>query len=195
MRRRLLPFLSAALSSLLVVGLGAELGFRRSPPKILVLRTPESAVAQEKKAEKRAAAKTASGTVKSVSADGLVVAGKVKGKGEELTFAIDSKTSIKKGGKSITAADIKTGDIVLVMYTEDGARSMAQSITVSGDAAAKKTDATREMEKIFHPAPRYSEPGRPAGAPGFMPSEKETQSGPPKEPQPGPTAGLPGVKP
>jgi hypothetical protein len=100
----------------------------------------------EKKAEKKPAAKTANGTVKSASADSLVVAGKMKGKDEEWTFGVDSKTSIKKGGKSITAADIKTGDSVQVKYTEDAGKMVAQSVTVKGAAAAKKTD-DKKMDK------------------------------------------------
>src|SRR5262245_34984828 len=101
------------------------------------------AVAQEKKAdekksemksdakmEKKPAAKSASGTVKSASADSLVVGGKMKGKDEEWTFGVDSKTSIKKGGKAITAADVKAGDSVSVKYTEDGGKATAQSVMV-----------------------------------------------------------------
>ena len=53
----------------------------------------------EKKAEKKPAAKSASGTVKSASADSLVVGGKSKGKDEEWTFGVDAKTKINKGGK------------------------------------------------------------------------------------------------
>jgi hypothetical protein len=100
----------------------------------------------EKKADKKPAAKTASGTVKSASADSLVVAGKTKGKDEEWTFGVDAKTSIKKGGKSVTAADVKAGDSVQVKYTEDGGKAMAQSVTVRTAAAAKKTD-DKKMDK------------------------------------------------
>ena len=101
----------------------------------------------EKKAEKKPAAKTANGTVKSASADGLVVAGKMKGKDEEWTFGLDAKTSIKKGGKSVTAADIKAGDSVQVKYTEDGGKAMAQSVMVKGAATAKKAD-DKKMDKM-----------------------------------------------
>ena len=101
----------------------------------------------EKKAEKKPAAKTANGTVKSASADGLVVAGKMKGKDEEWTFGLDAKTSIKKGGKSVTAADIKAGDSVQVKYTEDGGKAMAQSVMVKGAATAKKGD-DKKMDKM-----------------------------------------------
>jgi Domain of unknown function (DUF5666) len=93
----------------------------------------------EKKAEKNPAAKSASGTVKSASADNLVVGGKMKGKDEEWTFGVDAKTSIKKGGKSITAADIKPGDSVQVKYTEDAGKMMASSVMVKS-APAKKAE-------------------------------------------------------
>lgn len=120
------------------------------------------AVAQEKKAdekkpemksdakmdkkEKKPAAKSASGTVKSASADSLVVGGKMKGKDEEWTFGVDSKTSIKKGGKAITAADVKAGDSVQVKYTEDAGKAVAQSVTVKS-APAKKAEKMDKMDK------------------------------------------------
>ena len=97
---------------------------------VFAMGTAGLAVAQEKKAEekksemksdakmdkkeKKAATKSASGTVKSASADSLVVGGKMKGKDEEWTFGVDSKTTIKKGGKAIMAADVKAGDSVQV---------------------------------------------------------------------------------
>jgi uncharacterized protein YxeA len=121
------------------------------------------AVAQEKKAdekksemksdtkmekkEKKPAAKSASGTVKSASTDNLVVAGKMKGKDEEWTFGVDSKTSIKKGGKSITAADVKAGDSVQVKYTEDAGKMMASSVMVKA-APAKKAEKMEKSDKM-----------------------------------------------
>jgi hypothetical protein len=105
----------------------------------------KSEMKMDKKADKKPAAKTANGTVKSASADSLVVAGKSKGKDEEWTFGVDSKTSIKKSGKSITSADVKAGDSVTVRYTEDGGKATAQSVTVKGAPAAKKMD-DKKME-------------------------------------------------
>ena len=120
------------------------------------------AVAQEKKADekksemksdakmdkkdKKPAAKTAKGTVKSTTSDSLVVGGKMKGKDEEWTFGVDSKTSIKKGGKAITPADVKAGDSVTVRYTEDAGKMMAQSVAVAS-APAKKTEKMEKMDK------------------------------------------------
>ncbi len=100
----------------------------------------------EKKAEKKPMAKTANGTVKTASADSVVVAGKDKGKDAEWTFAVDPKTTIKKGGKAITAADIKTGDSVQVKYTEADGKAMAQSVTVKAPAAAAKKMDDKKME-------------------------------------------------
>ena len=118
------------------------------------------AVAQEKKAEekksemksdakmekkdKKPAAKTASGTVKSATSDSLVVGGKMKGKDEEWTFGVDSKTTIKKGSKAIMAGDVKAGDSVQVRYTEDAGKMMAQSVMVK--AAAKKAEKMDKAE-------------------------------------------------
>jgi ribosomal protein S1 len=100
----------------------------------------------DKKAEKKPMAKTANGTVKTASADSVVVAGKDKGKDAEWTFAVDPKTTIKKGGKAITAADIKTGDSVQVKYTEADGKAMAQSVTVKAPAAAAKKMDDKKME-------------------------------------------------
>ena len=129
---------------------------------VFAMGTAGLAVAQEKKAEekksemksdakmdkkeKKAAAKSASGTVKSASADSLVVGGKMKGKDEEWTFGVDSKTTIKKGGKAITAADVKPGDSVQVKYTEDAGKMVAQSVTVKA-APAKKAEKMDKMDK------------------------------------------------
>lgn len=101
----------------------------------------------EKKTEKKPSVKTANGTVKSASADNLVVAGKAKGKDEEWTFGVDSKTSIKKAGKAVMAADIKAGDSVQVKYTEDAGKATAQSVTVKGSSTAKKTEE-KKMDKM-----------------------------------------------
>lgn len=79
--------------------------------------------------------KTAAGTVKAASGDSVVVAGKSKGKDAEWTFGVDGKTKIKKGGKDVSAADLKAGDPVSVRYMEHDGKSLAQTITVT----AKKT--------------------------------------------------------
>ena len=109
----------------------------------------------EKKAEKKPAAKTANGTVKAASADSVVVAGKDKGgKEAEWTFAVDAKTSIKKAGKAVTAADIKAGDSVQVKYTEADGKAMAQSVMVKAAAAsAKKMDDKKMDDKKMEAKP------------------------------------------
>jgi len=94
----------------------------------------------EKKAEKKMPTKNASGTVKSAAADSLVVAGKEKGKEAEWTFGVDSKTAIKKGGKAITAADIKPGDSVSVKYHEMDGKAMASAVNVKAGTTAKKEE-------------------------------------------------------
>ncbi|MBI4637797.1 MAG: hypothetical protein HY727_15800 [Candidatus Rokubacteria bacterium] len=97
---------------------------------------------EEKKAEKKMAAKNATGTVKSATADSLVVSGKEKGKDAEWTFAVDTKTTIKKAGKAITATDLKAGDPVHVKYMEQDGKIVAQTVTVqAGGKAAKKEEA------------------------------------------------------
>lgn len=112
-------------------------------------QAPATPKAEEKKAdkasdtkagEKKMASKNASGNVKSSGPDSVVVAGKEKGKEAEWTFAVDSKTKIKKGGKDITAADLKSGDAVQVKYMEHGGKAVAQTITVKAATAAKTDD-------------------------------------------------------
>lgn len=93
----------------------------------------------EKKADKKPSAKSANGTVKSATADSIVVAGKEKGKDAEWTFAVDPNTKIKRSGKDATAADVKAGDSVQVKYTEDGGKATAQSVTAK-EAKMKKAE-------------------------------------------------------
>jgi uncharacterized protein DUF5666 len=95
-------------------------------------------------AKKKMASKSASGTVKSAGADSLVVAGKEKGKEAEWTFAVDPKTTIKKGGKAITAADLKAGDNVSVRYHDMDGKAVAQAVTVRGGGMAKKDEMKSE---------------------------------------------------
>ena len=129
---------------------------------VFAMGTAGLALAQEKKAdekksemksdakmekkEKKPAAKTAKGTVKSATSDSLVVGGKMKGKDEEWTFGVDSKTTIKKGGKAVMAGDVKAGDSVEVRYTEDAGKMMAQSVMVKA-APAKKAEKMDKMDK------------------------------------------------
>jgi hypothetical protein len=88
-------------------------------------------------AAKKPAARTAMGSVKSASADSVVVAGKDKGKETEWTFAVDPKTKVRKANKDVPAGDLKAGDPVRVQYSEQDGKTVAQSITVSAPAKAK----------------------------------------------------------
>jgi len=92
-------------------------------------------------------AKNAMGTVKSASADSLVVAGKEKGKDAEWTFAIDAKTAIRKSGKAVTAADVKPGDQVQVRYMDHDGKATAMAVQVKpGAASAKATTPPAEKK-------------------------------------------------
>jgi hypothetical protein len=86
-------------------------------------------------------AKTAMGTVKSASADSLVVAGKEKGKDAEWTFAVDAKTAIRKSGKAVTAADLKPGDQVQVRYMDHEGKATATAVQVKPGATSAKATA------------------------------------------------------
>ena len=104
---------------------------------------------------KKMPAKNANGAVKVASADSVVVAGKEKVKGSkelkdvEWTFGVDAKTAIKKGGKSITAADLKAGDPVHVRYMEHDGKAVATAINVkaAGKQAAANPCAGKPMYK------------------------------------------------
>lgn len=97
--------------------------------------------------------KNAQGIVKSASADSLVVAGREKAQGSkemkdaEWTFAVDSKTAIRKSQKAITATDLKPGDQVQVRYMDQAGKATAVTIQVkSGAAAAKSTGQPAEKK-------------------------------------------------
>ena len=106
---------------------------------------PCAAKAPEKPAAVKA--KSAKGSVKSASEGSLVVMSTGKEK-KDLTFAVDAKTAIKKGGKAVTAKDLKEGDAVTVSYTEADGKMMAKSVTVSAPpkAAAAKPAETKPTE-------------------------------------------------
>jgi len=96
----------------------------------------------DKPVEKKMTSRNANGTVKSATADSVVVAGKDKGKDTEWTFAVDPKTKIKKAGKDITAKDLAPGDAVHVRYMEHDGKAVASAISVrppKKDEVAKKT--------------------------------------------------------
>ena len=115
-------------------------------------QTTPTPAATEKKADdkmdkKKMPSRSASGTVKSAGADSIVVAGKEKGKEAEWTFAVDPKPSIKKGGKAITAGDLKAGDNVSVRYHDMDGKAVAQAVTVRGGGMAKKEEAKPAEKK------------------------------------------------
>ena len=99
--------------------------------------TPAQKPAEMKKSSEVKKAKNTQGTVKAASADSLVVAGKDKGKDAEWTFAVDSKTAIRKSGKAITAADVKPGDQVNVRYMDHDGKATAMAVQVKPGTSAK----------------------------------------------------------
>ena len=107
---------------------------------------PAQKPAETKKSSDMKKAKTAQGTVKSASGDSLVVAGKEKGKDAEWTFAVDSKTAIRKSGKSITAADVKPGDQVSVRYMDHDGKATAMAVQVKPGATSAKAGAPAEKK-------------------------------------------------
>lgn len=108
-------------------------------PATTTTPAPAQKPADTKQSTKKA--KNATGMVKSASADSLVVAGKEKGKDTEWTFAVDSKTAIRKSGKAITAADVKPGDQVQVRYMDHDGKATAMAVQVKPAAASAKATA------------------------------------------------------
>ena len=100
-------------------------------------KKPAADTKMSDKKEKKAATKTATGTVKSASPDSIVVAGKDKGKDAEWTFAVDDKTKVKKGGKDTMAKDLAAGDRVTVKYMDHEGKATAMNVSAS---APKKTE-------------------------------------------------------
>jgi hypothetical protein len=86
------------------------------------------------KTDAKAKPKSATGTVKTASADNLVlVAGKDK---KEMTFAVDKDTKITKAGKAAKPADIAAEDSATVTYTEAEGKMVAKTVAVKAKAAA-----------------------------------------------------------
>jgi hypothetical protein len=83
------------------------------------------------------ALKTAVGSVKAASADTIVVAGAVRGKDTEWTFAIDATTKVRKAGRDVTPAEVKPGDPVQVRYLEREGTSIARNIAVTAPAKTR----------------------------------------------------------
>src|SRR5713226_734129 len=125
---------------------------------------------------------TASGTVKSSSADSLVVGGQAQAGTGELTFVLDSKTRIVRSGKTATATDVEAGDGVTVKYTEQEGKAVAQDVTVrpkpvataSGTVkpssagrlvvAGKEYGKDREWTFVLDSKTRFVKGGKPATA-------------------------------
>jgi hypothetical protein len=82
-------------------------------------------------AAKKVATKSATGTVKSTTADSLmlVTEGKDK-KTKEWTFVLDKDTKITKAGKPAEAKDLAEKDVATVTYTEAEGKMHAKSVVV-----------------------------------------------------------------
>ena len=59
---------------------------------------------------------------------------------------MDSKTAIRKSGKSITAADVKPGDQVSVRYMDHDGKATAMAVQVKSGASSAKATAPAEKK-------------------------------------------------
>jgi len=85
--------------------------------------------------------KNANGMVKAATANSLTMVGTDR---KEWTFAVDTKTSIKKAGKAVVATDLKEGDPVHVQFSDADGKPVAKAVTVKAGGTAKKEE---KMEK------------------------------------------------
>src|SRR5262245_54985951 len=136
--KRSVALLSATVFGIGLVGSAVAQTTTPAPATPAPATTPAQKPAEAKPKADVKKAKNAMGTVKSASADSLVVAGKEKGKDAEWTFAVDSKTAIRKSGKAITAADLKPGDQVQVRYMDHDGKATAMAVQVKAGAASAK---------------------------------------------------------
>ena len=118
--------LLTALSVLLVVawaGVASAANHTAAPQK------PGDKPAAEK-AAKPAGAKTGrhAGTVKAVDAAGKTLT--VAETSGEVTVTVGDKTTIKRGKDTVKLEALKTGDQVTVVYTQQGGKDVARSVTV-----------------------------------------------------------------
>jgi len=128
-----------------LLALVVALVFAAGSAGVALAQTPTPDTKADKPgAMKKTPLRNANGTVKAASADSIVVAGKEKHKEVEWTFAVDPKTSIRRGGKSITAADLKPGDSVHVRYMDMDGKAVAHSIMAKGGGMMKKEAKTEK---------------------------------------------------
>ena len=145
--KRSVTLLIAAVFGIGIAGLATAQTTAPGPATPAPATTPAPAQKPEAKPKSDVKkAKNAMGTVKSASADSLVVAGKEKGKDAEWTFAIDAKTAIRKSGKAVTAADVKPGDQVQVRYMDHEGKATAMAVQVKSGAASAKATAPAEKK-------------------------------------------------
>jgi hypothetical protein len=133
-----------------LTALFAALAFVVATTAFVAAQTPPAekkadAPAATKPADKKMPVKTANGTVKSASADSIVVSGKDKGKDVEWTFSVNDKTQIKKAGKDVMAKDLAAGDGVNVRYMDHDGKSVASAINVRSKPAVAK-DTTKPAD-------------------------------------------------
>ena len=69
-------------------------------------------------------------------------------KDAEWTFAVDSKTAIRKSGKAITAADLKPGDQVQVRYMDQAGKATAVADPGQAEHGCRQAGHTASREEV-----------------------------------------------
>jgi hypothetical protein len=135
----------------------AILGFGASPASAQDKPSTAGKTGVQTDRPARNGVRNVTGTVKSATADSLVVQGKERKKEREWAFSIDDKTTIRRRGQAgAPASDIKAGDSVTVSYTERDGKVVAQSVTVNGAGSAagggaRSTDRPASKEPAKKP--------------------------------------------
>ena len=125
-----------------VLAQGTQTAPAQTTPAPAAPAAPAAKAPAKTDATKTAAAKpkSAIGTVKTASAESLVVLDKDK---KEWTFAIAKDTKIMKGGKAVEPKDLAENDSVTVQYTGANGKMTAKTVTVKAAKTAAKAPAKK----------------------------------------------------
>lgn len=129
-------FLLSVISVIVVASIALAAGEKKTGPVPSAL--PVAAKVQQITGEVRAV---------NYSAMSITVARKCKDKVLDAVVAVDNKTRISKDNGKGTFDDIKTGDKVVVKYTEVKGRNIAQDISIKPSKPASKEKETKTKGK------------------------------------------------
>jgi hypothetical protein len=104
-----------------------------SPPVSTTSPAPEKAKAEQTATERM---EKFAGTIERIDEVGKIFV--VKGRKDSLTFTVDDKTKIIRGGKDMPFSDLKKEMVVAVDYKREGDRKIAVSVRVAAPKAVPR---------------------------------------------------------